>query len=237
MKRAPIIKESRIFHQISRYTESILSHFIINGRESMQSKRLWIGIAIALFGLLGCKLFTPQAALTPAPSGSTTRLATPSTTPGGANTGKPTQSPAPNSSGANLPNQSPAPDHFTLVKVPNSNANLTSLLAEQAALAQQAGRRPFVDFYADWCGPCKSLEKNLGDPAMVAAFDGTYLIQLNLDEWKDRLPAAGFRVPGIPAFYAINSQGKPTGRMITGAAWGEDIPANMAPPLQEFFQK
>ena len=218
----------------------------------MQSKRLWIGIAIALFGLLGCKLFTPQAALTPAPTNSTTRLATqspatpsgpaarsatPSTTPGGANPGLPTRSPVPTSADAGLPNQSPAPDHFTLVKVPNSNANLTSLLAAQAALAHQAGRRPFVDFYADWCGPCKSLEKNLGDPAMVAAFDGTYLIQLNLDEWKDRLPAAGFRVPGIPAFYAIDSQGKPTGRMITGAAWGEDIPANMAPPLQEFFQK
>jgi thiol-disulfide isomerase/thioredoxin len=93
-----------------------------------------------------------------------------------------------------------------------------------------------VDFYADWCAPCKSLEKNLGDPAMVAAFDGAYIIRLNLDDWKDRLPAAGFRVTGIPAFYELGADGKPTGRMVTGAAWGEDIPANMAPPLKAFFQ-
>jgi thiol-disulfide isomerase/thioredoxin len=165
-----------------------------------------------MIGLLGCRLFVPQSSGS-APTGS------------------------PSGSGLQPPNQSPAPERFTLVKIPNSNDDLTTILAGQAALAQQAGRRPFVDFYADWCAPCKSLEKNLGAPSMVDAFDGTYIIRLNLDDWKERLPAAGFRVPGIPAFYAIDLQGKPSGRMITGAAWGEDIPANMAPPLKEFFQK
>lgn len=175
-------------------------------------KRFWIGVIFAMIGLLGCRLFAPLSA-------------------GSAPTD------APPGSRLQLQNQSPAPERFTLVKIPNSKNNLTAILAEQAALAQQAARRPFVDFYADWCQPCKSLEKNLGAPSMVEAFDGTYIIRLNLDEWKERLPAAGFRVPGIPAFYAIDLQGKPSGRMITGGAWGEDIPANMAPPLKEFFQK
>ena len=176
------------------------------------SFQLWVAIAITTVVLLGCRFFVPQ----PAGNPPTATLA---------------------SAGVQLPDESPAPDHFTLVKIPNSQGDLTALLAAQAILAQKAGRRPFVDFYADWCGPCKSLEKNLGDPTMVSAFDGTYIIRLNLDDWKDRLPAAGFRVPGIPAFYAINAQGKPTGRMVTGAAWGEDIPANMAPPLKAFFQR
>jgi hypothetical protein len=43
-------------------------------------------------------------------------------------------------------------------------------------------------------------------------------------------------VPGIPAFYELDANSKPTGRMITDAAWGEDIPANIAPPMKTFFQ-
>jgi hypothetical protein len=43
-------------------------------------------------------------------------------------------------------------------------------------------------------------------------------------------------VPGIPAFYELGEDGKPTGRMITGAAWGEDIPENIAPPMKAFFE-
>jgi hypothetical protein len=46
----------------------------------------------------------------------------------------------------------------------------------------------------------------------------------------------GLYVPGIPAFYKLDANGKPTGRIITGAVWGEDIPANLAPPRKPFFQ-
>jgi hypothetical protein len=34
----------------------------------------------------------------------------------------------------------------------------------------------------------------------------------------------------------LDEKGITTGRMITGAAWGEDIPENIAPPMKTFFE-
>jgi hypothetical protein len=71
---------------------------------------------------------------------------------------------------------------------------------------------------------------------MVDAFAGTYIIKLDIDYWGEKLTGTDLYVPGIPAFYELGADGTPTGRMITGAAWGEDIPANIAPPMKAFFE-
>ncbi len=70
---------------------------------------------------------------------------------------------------------------------------------------------------------------------MVDAFDGIYLIRLDVDEWGwENLPEFG-DVPAIPVFFRLDANGHPTGDQIDGGAWGENIPENMAPPLKEFF--
>lgn len=131
--------------------------------------------------------------------------------------------------------KSPAPDKFTLVRLDYSDMPLDYLLKLEAQKAANQGFKPYVEFYADWCPPCVALRKSLDDDRMVEAFTGTYIIQLNLDEWESKLPDAGFTVPAIPVFFELDDKGKPTGRTISGGAWGEDIPENMAPPLKEFF--
>jgi hypothetical protein len=45
-----------------------------------------------------------------------------------------------------------------------------------------------------------------------------------------------FIVIGVPTFFELNDEGRSTGRTITGAAWGADVPENMAPVLQGFFR-
>jgi hypothetical protein len=70
---------------------------------------------------------------------------------------------------------------------------------------------------------------------MKQAFAGTFIIHVDLDAWEKPLAQAGFHVGGVPAFFALDAKGRPTGRTITGAAWQEDVPANMAPPLKAFF--
>jgi thiol:disulfide interchange protein len=132
------------------------------------------------------------------------------------------------------PVESPS-EKFAVVTLKPADGQLADLLKAEAQKAGEMGFTPFVEFHADWCAPCKALSKSLGDPRMVDAFAGTYVIRLNVDEWLDQPADAGFTVKGIPAFFAIDEAGKPTGRFITGAAWGEDIPENMAPPLKEFF--
>jgi thiol-disulfide isomerase/thioredoxin len=123
--------------------------------------------------------------------------------------------------------ESPAPEKFTIVRVEKGNGELEDILRLEA--------HPYVEFYADWCPPCNALRESIGDERMIDAFEGTYIIQLDLDEWERNLSGTGFRVVGIPAFYEIDADGKPTGRMITGGAWGEDVPENIAPPMKEFF--
>ena len=70
---------------------------------------------------------------------------------------------------------------------------------------------------------------------MIDAFSGTYIIQLDFDEWERQLSDSGFYVPGIPAYYEVDAEGFSTGRMITGGAWGEDVAENIAPPMKAFF--
>ncbi len=132
-------------------------------------------------------------------------------------------------------NVSPAPEKFALVKITGKGAPLDEILYIEAQKAVELGFAPFVDFYADWCPPCRAIDANIGDELMIDAFSGTYIIQLDFDEWKEKITDAGFYVVGIPTYYEIDAEGRSTGRMITGAAWGEDIPENIAPPMKAFF--
>jgi hypothetical protein len=130
---------------------------------------------------------------------------------------------------------SPAPGRFTVIRLGAPEGQLNALLLEHVRRARAAGRRPFLEFEADWCGPCRSLQRSLGDSRMVEAFDGTYIVRVNLDRWLARLAGTGFDPSAIPVFFELDDAGRSTGRKIDGGAWGEDIPENMAPPLKAFF--
>lgn len=132
--------------------------------------------------------------------------------------------------------ESPAPDTFSVIRIESGSAKVKDILQAEAQKAAALGWQPYVEFYADWCPPCNAIRDSLGDPRMVEAFAGMYIIKLDTDDWGDKLSGTGLYIPAIPAFYELDANGKPTGRMITGAAWGEDVPANIAPPLKAFFE-
>ena len=52
-----------------------------------------------------------------------------------------------------------------------------------------------VDFYADWCGPCKTLAPILQDVKAVLKED-VKIIKINVDDYQDL--AAEFMVRGVP---------------------------------------
>lgn len=126
---------------------------------------------------------------------------------------------------------------FTLVRIYPQNGSLQNQLAAEAKKAKALGQTPFVEYDATWCPPCKNITQILADknPLMMDAYRGVYLIHLDTDEWGWGAPEAGFVVDGIPAFFAVDSAGKSTGKRIDGGDWAEDIPKNIAPALKKFF--
>lgn len=63
-----------------------------------------------------------------------------------------------------------------------------------------------LDFWAEWCGPCKALAPMLEKVAADYADKGVILAKVNVDE--EKFIASQFQVQSIPTVYAI-FQGKP----------------------------
>ena len=64
-----------------------------------------------------------------------------------------------------------------------------------------------VDFYADWCGPCRQASPILEE--LAQKYKGQILVyKINIDQEKEL--AGAFGIQTIPAFLWVPKDGKPT---------------------------
>jgi putative thioredoxin len=75
-----------------------------------------------------------------------------------------------------------------------------------------------VDFWAEWCGPCKQLSPIIEKIAAEYADRGVLLVKVNVDE--NRFIAGQFRVQSIPTVYAM-FQGQPVADLTSARTEGQ----------------
>lgn len=81
-----------------------------------------------------------------------------------------------------------------------TNDNFDTVLKEQG----QNGKHVLVDFWAEWCGPCKALSPLLEDYA--ASQEDVVVVKVNADD--NQLIAARYGIRGLPTvkLFAPNTE-------------------------------
>lgn len=84
------------------------------------------------------------------------------------------------------------------------------------AKAKESGKPVMVDFYTDWCAPCKVFDaKTLTDPKVVDAAAKMLVVKVNAEEHADI--AAIYNVHAYPTIIFLSPDGKPI-HTVRGAA-------------------
>lgn len=76
--------------------------------------------------------------------------------------------------------------------------------------AKASNKLIFVDCYADWCGPCKYMSKNVfPDEALGKLFNTSFIsVKMNMEQDESDLFGATYDVDAYPTLYFINPSGK-----------------------------
>jgi hypothetical protein len=115
----------------------------------------------------------------------------------------------------------------------DKDADVEAVAGAFAEEAVAAGQTPVVYVGAGWCQPCLLYKASLDDPRMKAAHEGVRILEADAD--LHDLSALGISPNGIPHWELVDAAGHSTGAVVTGGAWGDNTPENMAPVLTAFF--
>ena len=85
---------------------------------------------------------------------------------------------------------------------------------EALKVAAKENKLVFIDFYTDWCGPCKKMAKDVFPQKMVGDFMNAKFVNLKLNAEKEgKELAARYKVNAYPTFIVLDTKGKVVGEL------------------------
>ncbi|MEE9218539.1 MAG: cytochrome c biogenesis protein CcdA [Acidobacteriota bacterium] len=99
---------------------------------------------------------------------------------------------------------------------------------EAVQAARQAGQPVIIDFYADWCLPCKELDRfTFSDPRVIEAAESFVTLKVDLTQFSSP-PVEALRrqydVRAVPTILFLDTQGRePTHLRVTGYVRAEQF--------------
>ena len=91
----------------------------------------------------------------------------------------------------------------------HAQTNFRSISFDEALkVAKQENKLVFIDFYTDWCGPCKKMAKEVFPQKMVGDFMNAKFVNLKLNaEQEGKELAALYKVSAYPTFIVLDTEG------------------------------
>lgn len=106
---------------------------------------------------------------------------------------------------------------------------------EALKAAKQEKKLVFIDFYTDWCGPCKKMAKEVFPQKMVGDFMNVEFVSLKLNaEQEGKELAARYNVNAYPTFVILDTEGKVVGELkgaMDGQAFIQKLKAKLNPDM------
>ena len=80
---------------------------------------------------------------------------------------------------------------------------------EGMELGKNQNRKVFINFYADWCGYCKEMDRKTFQDRAVIAYLNEHFVPVRVDTERDQKASAAYGVRGLPASWFISEDGEP----------------------------
>lgn len=87
---------------------------------------------------------------------------------------------------------------------------------EAMTFAKKEGKPLFLDFYADWCVPCKQMERySFSDREFAKIINDNYVaVKVNVDYFWGMDVAEKYRIKEYPTVMVIDTKGREKGRTV-----------------------
>ena len=76
------------------------------------------------------------------------------------------------------------------------------IVTKDQFLSEFTKGKVIVDFYAEWCGPCKAITPSL--ESLEKEYPSVKLVKINIDDVENMDLVTGFGVRSVPTLVALN---------------------------------